>query len=384
MRHFSWVRSSSNLFLLTGLVLLAGAAQAQSTDCRNLQAELASIGPGDPARAAQFAKAVQKQQYELDRTSAYSHSIGCDRQQFLFFGSPPPAQCGEIGARISRMQANLGELQAEAQRASGDARRRDLTARFNAYCRGAPQQPRGFFDTLFGAPPPPPQSSPLPDDQAVLPPPTSQEATPSGGAKAVCVKTCDGGFFPVSYSATRGRLGSLAQRCQALCPNAETTLYTYSPGKDIDDAVSIDGRPYKDLANADKFRTKFDASCTCKPAGESWVAALANAERALGHESSSDILVTPEKSAEMAQPKPVKGKTPAKVDPKNVGIQSDDATAADGITAQQVPTASNESSGIGPKTSVGGPSYGLSAGQTREEKGPDGVEKKVRIVGPVL
>ena len=91
MRHFSFDRPSSHLSLVTGLVLLASAAHAQSSDCRSIQAELASLGPGDPARTAQFAKAVQKQQYELDRTVAYSHSIGCDHRQFLFFGESAAA-----------------------------------------------------------------------------------------------------------------------------------------------------------------------------------------------------------------------------------------------------------------------------------------------------
>jgi hypothetical protein len=382
VRHFFFGRPSSRLSLVTGLVLLAGAAHAQSSDCRNLQAQLASLGPGDPARTAEFAKAVQKQQYELDRTVAYAHSIGCDNRQFLFFGQAPPPQCGEIGVRINRMQSNLAQLQAEAERASGDARRRDLTARFNAYCRGAPSQPRGFFDTLFGAPPPQPGLPVLPDNQGV---PTVQDQVPSGGPKAVCVRTCDGAFFPISYSATRSRLEGLAQQCQALCPGAETALYTYSLSKDIDNSVSIDGKPYTDLPNAGKFRTKFDATCTCKPPGQSWVAALAGAERALGHESASDIIVTPEKSAEMSRPQPVaKSKADQKPNSKKSDAQGVDATAADGLAAQQVPTASNESAGIGPKTSIGGPAYGLSDGRTRNEVGPDGVEKKVRIIGPTL
>src|ERR1700744_307107 len=107
MRRFPRIKSTSKLPVLAGLALLAGAAQAQTPDCRGMQAELSSLGPGDPGRAAQFTKAVSKQQDELDRTVAYSHSIGCDHQQFLFFGSAPPAQCGEIGARISTMKANL-------------------------------------------------------------------------------------------------------------------------------------------------------------------------------------------------------------------------------------------------------------------------------------
>lgn len=379
MQHFSLGKLPSRLSLVAALVLLATAANAQSSDCQNLQAALASLGPSDPARSAQFVKAVQKQQYELDRTVAYAHSIGCDNHQFLFFGQAPPPQCGEIGVRVQRMQANLTQLQAETERASGDARRRDLSARFNAYCRGGQQQTRGFFDNLFGGASPPQSASPLPDNQG--PPVAVQDDVPRGGSKAVCVKTCDGGFFPISYSATRGRLDSLAQQCRALCPNAETTLYTYSPSKDIDQALSIDGKPYTELPNAGKYRTKFDPTCTCKPAGQSWVDALAAAERALGHESASDVIVTPEKSAEMARPKAL---AKGKVDPKSRTAQSDDATAADGLAAQQVPTASNESAGIGPKTSIGGPDYGLSQGQTREQVGPDGVKKTVRIIGPTL
>ena len=38
----------------------------------------------------------------------------------------------------------------------------------------------------------------------------------SGGSYLVCVRACDGGFFPLSYVGDRD---SLAKLCQALCPN---------------------------------------------------------------------------------------------------------------------------------------------------------------------
>ena len=70
------------------LALLAlgsiGAAEtgafAQGVDCNRLQQQIIGLGPtgsADPARAQQFRDAVQRQATELERTVAYSHSIGC-------------------------------------------------------------------------------------------------------------------------------------------------------------------------------------------------------------------------------------------------------------------------------------------------------------------
>ena len=78
--------------------------------------------------------------------SAYAHSIGCENRKFLFFGSEPPAQCGEIKGQIARMQANLADLQGRA----GGGGRADLIARYNTECANAPRQPGNIFEALFG------------------------------------------------------------------------------------------------------------------------------------------------------------------------------------------------------------------------------------------
>ncbi|HEY8580674.1 MAG TPA: hypothetical protein VIL72_12355, partial [Beijerinckiaceae bacterium] len=94
---------------LAGLLLaaLAGAARAQvaQVDCRALQAQIAAMpsSRGDPRAAA----AADRQRVELDRTLRASASLGCDRRQFLFFGEPPPPQCGALQQRIAAMQSNL-------------------------------------------------------------------------------------------------------------------------------------------------------------------------------------------------------------------------------------------------------------------------------------
>jgi hypothetical protein len=52
-----------------------------------------------------------------------------------------------------------------------------------------------------------------------------------GGSYHVCVRACDGGFFPVPYVGDRD---SLTEICQALCPNAETQLYSMPFGGTAD------------------------------------------------------------------------------------------------------------------------------------------------------
>ena len=356
-------------------------AAAQGVDCSRLQAQIASLGSGgDPNLAARYGDAARKQQYELERTQAYAQSIGCGNRQFLFFGSAPPQQCGGLEAQIQRMKGNLATLQAQA-RTAADGGRSDLVARFNATCRGD-QRPRstGFLDSLFGNGDRQ-QQQPMSDDPN-MPPPVDD--TPRSGSKAVCVRTCDGGFFPVSFSARRGGLAGLEELCHALCPNAETRLYTYSPTGDIEQAVGADGTPYKALPNALKFRTKFDPTCTCKPADKTWVQALADAETLLGGPK-ADIIVTQKKSEEMSRVQ-TPGAKPKVTPAKTAAQQTDtDRTLAQEAAANaQSPTASTESAGIASSAGRTAKTYGLKDGQTREEASPDGGTRKVRTIGPTL
>ena len=77
-----------------------------------------------------------------------------------------------------------------------------------------------------------------------------------GPARAFCVRTCDGRYFPV-----QGRPGmSAAQACEAFCPASETQLYA---GSNIDYAVARDGSRYASMQNAYVYRKHVVAGCTC-------------------------------------------------------------------------------------------------------------------------
>jgi hypothetical protein len=86
-----------------------------------------------------------------------------------------------------------------------------------------------------------------------------REARPEG--RRVCVRLCDGGFFPI---ATISGYPSEEAACQGLCPDAPTAVYREMSGSNqIDDAVSSTGETYTALPVAFRYRTTFDATCAC-------------------------------------------------------------------------------------------------------------------------
>jgi hypothetical protein len=77
------------------------------------------------------------------------------------------------------------------------------------------------------------------------------------------VRTCDGFFFPISYSTYAGRLSEDANMCQANCA-APSELYVYRTGGDIAQAISLNGTAYADLPNAFTYRKAYVKGCSCK------------------------------------------------------------------------------------------------------------------------
>jgi Protein of unknown function (DUF2865) len=409
---------TASIVAFTGDVALAQNAG----ECARLQQAIAAHRGSSGSQGA-----VDRQRAELSRTSAYARSLGCENHRFLMFGSDPPAQCGDLNGQISRMQANLADLQARAGGGAGD-----LVARYNAECLHAQPQPSGpgnVFEALFGGiarlggpSEEQPQTDARFEDQGDQPRAPSGEKGPvqaHSGSYAVCVRTCDGSFFPVSYSGAGSRADSLEDVCRSLCPNADMALYSFPFGGTVDEAASTTGEPYANLPNAGKFEKAYDPSCSCRRKGQTWAEALADAEARYGHEK-HDILVTPEKSAEMARPiidpkaKPAtdaKGKPVAAPNPSllagpgaapglglgptpgaTLGVTSSDtaiapvldANGADTKLSAAAATVSREGSGIAGDDLQSAKSFSVKQGRTVEVTGPDGVKRPVRIVGPAL
>lgn len=276
--------------------MLGAAALAQAPDCVDLQARLEATSAG----SAQWADAARRQQAEIDRTRAYSESIGCEGLSgFLGAGSP---QCDAIASRIARMDDNLRRIEQQAETGRDqDARRGALAAQFAAACGPGAHMVNGDpLDEERAGPPVSaiPVDPDAPQGEAA---PANPEDGPPRESKVLCVRACDGGFFPLAERATADKLDGLSRLCKAQCPNAETSLYTTAPSGGLDTAVTPDGAPYSALPAAYRFEKSFDPTCSCKAPGQTWAQALAEAERLLEADR-HDVVVTPKLSDVMARP----------------------------------------------------------------------------------
>ena len=282
--------------------------------CQRLEAQLATIdrgaGSGDPAKDEQirrYQEAQTQQQGQLDRVTSQAKRMGCDSSGFFSLFNGQSEKCGPVNNQIQQMRGNLDQITANLERLrSGglggadreNQRRSVLTALAQNNCgpqyAAAARGPGNFIDSLFG------------NNNQTLPPPSSDLGAPSGTFRTVCVRTCDGGYFPVSFATYQARFQDDEKTCKALCPATEATLFTYrNPGEDINQAVSMNGQPYTSLPNAFKFRTEFNPSCACKAAGQTWSEALKSVDDRAGVEQ-GDIIVTEESARRMqqrAQPK---------------------------------------------------------------------------------
>ena len=93
------------------------------------------------------------------------------------------------------------------------------------------------------------------------PPPREQV---SSTIRTLCVRSCDGYYFPISFATTRDRLEADEAACQRMCPNGDASLFYHaSRGQISDQAISISGAPYTALENAFRYRSVLDRSCTC-------------------------------------------------------------------------------------------------------------------------
>jgi hypothetical protein len=164
------------------------------------------------------------------------------------------------------MGANLERLMRSRNQAGGDPfiltrGRNDVLRQLAMYgcgpqyaARGGGfQQPGGLFESLFG--------------QARFRFP-GNDGYPDGGGfgayRTLCVRTCDGYYFPISFSTLPAKFSADAAMCQQMCPGTEAALYIHrNPGEDTSEMVSLDGMPYTALPTAFRYRQEYDRACTC-------------------------------------------------------------------------------------------------------------------------
>ncbi len=183
-------------------------------------------------------------------------------ETFLFtksFKSSP--QCRELLRQVEGSKRRLSELEAQRQDLMGSAGRsyqddivREL-ARNNCganYVDQARRRDGGVWA----------------DEEAL----GSNTWTPHGGAgvatfKTVCVRLCDGYYFPVSFSTLPSHFPQDAEACSSKCAAPTELYYHPNPGGAMEQAVALQSNePYTKLKSAFRYRKEYVNGCSCKEA----------------------------------------------------------------------------------------------------------------------
>ncbi len=315
---------------LTAFASCAGAlAQSTNPNCQRLEAQLASLdrGNNDPMRADQIRRAedaVNRQQFEVDRLVAQGRRMGCESSGFFSIFSNPPPQCGGLNRQIDQQRNALERLQNQREQLSGGtteraAQRQSLLIALGDNGCGAQYrsaalagQQGGFFDRLFSG------NNPF-----------SQSGQMGGTFRTICVRTCDGFYFPISFATTQDRFRDDEQTCEHMCPAAEVSLYTYhNPGEEVAQAVSLNGRLYTELPTAFSYRKALNPACSCRRPGESWAEAL----KANGTDDTvapGDVIVTEQNAKQLSQPRIGADGKPIRPDPRAKAPEAAPASIAE-------------------------------------------------------
>lgn len=291
------------LSLVTSLSAASGA-EAASAACARLKAELAgtSSREGGSAEYRRFADAVARQREQMRKVQSDLARFGCTSGSFIVIGGQNAAACQKLSTAHVKMRANLGALErkrdAYAGRGSAQARRR-IEAALKAHdCDGtrpavtvAKADPQRPVPTPVSVEPQAERRN-SPGLVAIIGKSGGTDITsrPSGGLgvptssgarivleprkvgagnlRTLCVRTCDGYFFPISSSASALDFARDEKTCKMMCPGTEAELYFHSvPDQESEEMISVRTRaPYTDLPAAFSYRNAGPAksrACSC-------------------------------------------------------------------------------------------------------------------------
>ena len=251
-----------------GLALAQGLSD-RDIRCMQLQQDLAAArgGGGNREDVARIDQQIAQADRVFQGTRAAMEDAGCFESFFIFGrGLVRSPKCLNMNDRVEDARRQLSQLQQQRQALTGGGgnRRRqaelqDALARSG--CGGQPPAQKrrggGLFDFFGGG---------QEEQEDVQQTPVYRSIDPNGRYRSVCVRLCDGFFYPIHYSTYGSLLGQDQQSCQSNCA-APAELYVYrNPGQEIEQAVSLNGSAYMDLPVALRFKKEYVKGCSCKQA----------------------------------------------------------------------------------------------------------------------
>jgi Protein of unknown function (DUF2865) len=207
----------------------------------------------------QLEKSLQVAQMQLDRADCWD--------QFLFSRTLRRTQrCIQLNSEVENTRQRLADLDAQRRQIMGrsdrsyqddiihELARNGCGAQYvqEARRRDAARNP---FASLFGGE----------EDDAPRTNPNQFGNLPFATYRTLCVRLCDGYYFPVSFSTLPNHFARDAEQCQAQCAAPAELYYHQNPGGAVEQMVSAGTQqPYTSLKTAWRYRKEFVQGCSCK------------------------------------------------------------------------------------------------------------------------
>ncbi len=203
-------------------------------------------------------KALRTAQQNLEKSDCYEY--------FLFSKTLRRTQaCIGLNGQVEQSRRQMSDLEAQRQQILGSSGRsyqdeiiREL-ARNNCgpgYAQEARKREGGGGSSIWA----------------------DEESAPGGSAggfgslpyatyRTVCVRLCDGYYFPISFSTTPTHFQRDADACQSKCAAPVEMYYYQNPGGAVDQMTAFKSQePYTRLKTAFRYRKELVQGCSCKTA----------------------------------------------------------------------------------------------------------------------
>lgn len=270
------VRIPSLLAILVLALTGSGAAEASAV-CERLRTQLenASSSSGSSEKYRRYAEAAEQQSLQINKVVADLSRFKCSSGSFIVMGGQNAKACAKLSAAYDKMRANLGSLERKrdsyADRGGRIVQRRIQAALDANDCDGnrASIQAAALKGKMAALKAKSRRSPGLVavlgdggDGQISRARPAQAriviepKASRGGDYRTLCVRTCDGFFFPVSSAAAPSDFGRDERTCQMMCPGTKTALYFHDAiAQESEDMISVRTRePYTEMENAFAYR----------------------------------------------------------------------------------------------------------------------------------
>jgi hypothetical protein len=241
------------------------ASSSTNPRCRELEYQLTNGGSPNGGTQDQLPRIegdMRQADAQFHRMQSEADHSDCYEDMFLFGRSlRRTSRCLDLDRQVQAAKARLEQLQAQRSailRGSSPRARRDEIVADLARNRCGDQYAREYeaqrsrSNSIFSF-----FSNEDSDD--------SSRYTPTYGAssyRTLCVRECDGFYFPISNATTESQFRDDDAKCRSQCA-APAELFYHRSDQDVDQMVSLAGRPYTQTPNAFRNRKVYIRGCSC-------------------------------------------------------------------------------------------------------------------------